>query len=172
MSSNENKAKTLGMPHGTANGRLKKNILFHLLKKLNENICFKCGKLIDVVDELSIEHKLPWEGRSAELFWDLNNIAFSHLFCNRPNRPHNNGGWNKKQRPEGTNWCIGHQRFEPIENFWKAAQRSSGLEQYCKETKHLTRQKKSKRFQSACGEMANAEALNPSAPGLAGSSPA
>ena len=45
----------------------------------NEDICFKCKSKIKIVEELSIEHKLPWEGISIELFWDLDNIAFSHL---------------------------------------------------------------------------------------------
>ncbi len=135
MSSNESKAKTLGMPHGTANGRLRKSILFHLLTRLKENVCYVCGEEIKTPDELSIEHKKPWEGVSADLFWDLENIAFSHLFCNRPHRLHNNGGWNKKDAPEGMAWCIGHQRFESVENFWKNASFWNGLEKYCKETK-------------------------------------
>ena len=139
MSSNENKAKTLGMPHGTANGRLRKNILFHLLTRLKENICHVCGEEIKTPDELSIEHKKPWEGISAELFWDLNNIAFSHMFCNRP---HRNTGGAETQRfkgPEGTSWCIGHKQFEPVGNFWKNSTRWTGLEQYCKETKPRNR---------------------------------
>src|SRR5271170_1579899 len=92
---NEKKTQTLGMPFGTACGRLRKNILFHLLTRLKENICFKCGLTIEKVEDLSIEHKLPWEGRSADLFWSLDNIAFSHLHCNRP---HTNG--NQKYTPE------------------------------------------------------------------------
>lgn len=86
MNSNERKTETLGMPHGTATNRLRKNILFHLLKKHGENYCFKCSELIEEVEDLSIEHKKPWQGVSAELFWDLENIAFSHLHCNRPDR--------------------------------------------------------------------------------------
>ena|SRR5712664_1866660 len=84
MNSNQKKDATLGMPHGTANNRLRKNILFHLLKKHDENYCVRCEQLIESVDDLSIEHIKPWEGISAELFWDLENIAFSHLHCNRP----------------------------------------------------------------------------------------
>jgi len=133
--SNENKAKTLGMPYGTATNRLRKNILFHFLIRLKENMCHVCGKEIKTTDELSIEHKKPWEGISADLFWDLENIAFSHLFCNRPHRPHDIGGWNKKKAPEGMAWCIGHQVFEPVENFWKNASFWNGLEKYCKATK-------------------------------------
>lgn len=84
--SNEKKSATLGMPHGTASNRLRKNILFHLLQKLNEAVCFKCQQAIVSVEDLSIEHKKPWEGISAELFWDIENIAFSHLHCNKPDR--------------------------------------------------------------------------------------
>lgn len=79
-----NKSNFLGMPHGTAANRLRKLILFDLLKRHNENLCFKCGELIETAEELSIEHKQAWENVSVELFWDLDNIAFSHLTCNRP----------------------------------------------------------------------------------------
>lgn len=103
MNSNQRKDATLGMPHGTANGRLKKNILFHLLKKHGENYCFKCTELIEVVNDLSIEHKKPWEGVSATLFWDLENVSFSHLRCNRPDRPAY--GDRTIRVPEGTIWC-------------------------------------------------------------------
>jgi hypothetical protein len=88
--SNEKKSSTLGMPHGTATNRLRKILLFSLLKKHGENLCVRCNSLIDRVEDLSIEHLKPWEGISADLFWDLNNIAFSHLKCNRPHS--NNGG--------------------------------------------------------------------------------
>jgi hypothetical protein len=87
--SNRKRAAFLGMPFGTACGRLRKNILFHLLKRLNENVCFKCREVIETSKELSVEHKLPWEGISVELFWDLENISFSHLRCNRPHRRSN-----------------------------------------------------------------------------------
>lgn len=79
---NEEKSRQLGMPFGTANAKLRKMILFHLLKKHNENICFQCGKVIETVEELSIEHKKPWLHESTELFWDIADIAFSHLHCN------------------------------------------------------------------------------------------
>jgi hypothetical protein len=80
----------LGIPQGTAQARLRKNILFHLLKKLNENVCFKCQKTIESAASLSIEHKEPWEGRDSSLFWNIENIAFSHVGCNKP---HRSGHW-------------------------------------------------------------------------------
>lgn len=137
--SNENKTRTLGIPFGTACGRLRKNILFHLLTRLKENVCFKCSQAIEKVDDLSIEHKTPWENRSADLFWDLNNIAFSHLRCNVPHTPRNNGGWNRKEAPEGMAWCVGCQIFEPAENFWASRSHWNGLQKYCKQTHHRNR---------------------------------
>lgn len=76
------KAEQLGMPIGTAHGRLRKLVLFDLLKRHDENFCFHCGMEIENASELSIEHKIPWLDNSVELFWDMENIAFSHLSCN------------------------------------------------------------------------------------------
>jgi hypothetical protein len=82
--SNEKKAQQLGMPYGTANGRLKKDIMFSLLKELNRNICYRCGELIENSSTLSIEHKDNWldSKEPAKLFFDINNITYSHLSCN------------------------------------------------------------------------------------------
>ena len=79
---NEVKNRQLGMPFGTASNRLRKMVLFDLLRKHGENICFRCGKEIETYEELSLEHKQPWLNVDATLFWDLGNIAFSHLNCN------------------------------------------------------------------------------------------
>lgn len=117
--SNAKKSATLGMSHSTATNRLRKNILFHLLKKHSENICFKCSKVIDKVEHLSVEHKKPWESISAELFWDLENIAFSHMFCNRPNRP--SGGRSVIDVPEGTIWCGLCKSPQPSKEFTPGA---------------------------------------------------
>lgn len=72
------------MPFGTACGRLRKSILFSLLKKHNENVCFQCGNKIEKEEDLSIEHKIPYldSENPTKLFFDLDNIAFSHLKCN------------------------------------------------------------------------------------------
>ena len=82
MNTNQRRAEQLGMPFGTACGKLRKKILFALLKKYNENFCYRCSKIIDKIEELSIEHKKQWLDISVDLFWDLDNIAFSHLTCN------------------------------------------------------------------------------------------
>lgn len=138
MNRKERVAIQLGMPFGTACNRLRKNILFQFIVRLKENVCFKCGESILVVEDLSIEHKEPWEGRDAKLFWDLNNIAFSHLKCNQPNsRCHEPMG--RRIPPEGMNWCIRHQAYLPRESFHASKHRWTGLHNLCKECDHYNR---------------------------------
>lgn len=81
---NNKKSEQLGMPLGTASAKLRKSILFRLLKDSGKNVCFQCGEKIECEEELSIEHKTPWLDSSnpKELFFSLDNIAFSHLKCN------------------------------------------------------------------------------------------
>lgn len=82
--SSQKKADQLGMPHGTASNRLRKSIIFDLLKKSDKNFCFQCGTEIETEDELSIEHKIPYLDSTdpVDLFFSLDNIGFSHLSCN------------------------------------------------------------------------------------------
>jgi len=81
---NDRKNQALGIPFGTACNRLRKQIMFHLVRQLGMDICFQCNTRIESVSELSIEHKLPWlyDENPADKFFDLDNIAFSHLSCN------------------------------------------------------------------------------------------
>jgi len=81
-STNDRKAEQLGMPFGTASSRLRKKVLFSLVQRFGLDDCFKCGGKIATIDEFSIEHKRPWLNVDPDLFWDLDNIAFSHLRCN------------------------------------------------------------------------------------------
>lgn len=78
------KAEQLGMPIGTASNRLRKSIIFHLIKEFGKNTCYQCGEVIDSEKELSIEHKVPYldSPDPVGLFFDMNNIGFSHLGCN------------------------------------------------------------------------------------------
>jgi len=81
---NKKKNEQLGMSHGTAANRLRKAIMFRLLQDAGKDMCFQCGEKIESVDEISIEHKVPWLDNDdpVGLFFDLDNIAFSHLSCN------------------------------------------------------------------------------------------
>ena len=83
------------MPWGTANAKLRKALLFKYIQLAGDDICFKCTKIIDDINTLSIEHKVNWRNKDNNLFWDLNNITFSHLKCNLPERKYPNG------RPHG-----------------------------------------------------------------------
>ena len=78
------KTKLLGEPFSTAQHKLRKSILFSLVQKLELDNCYRCTLKIDTVDELSIEHVESWQlsDKPVELFYDLKNIAFSHLSCN------------------------------------------------------------------------------------------
>ncbi len=84
MSTKDERHRQLGMNPSTAASALKKDIMFSLIKRLDEDICYQCGKRIETVKELSVEHKTPWlhTENPKETFFDLGNIAFSHLSCN------------------------------------------------------------------------------------------
>lgn len=81
------------MPFGTAYGRLKKQLMFSIIVKSGDDVCFRCGGKIESSDDMTIEHKSPWMDSDdpRTLFFDLGNVAFSHFSCNvgharRPNK--------------------------------------------------------------------------------------
>jgi hypothetical protein len=79
-----NKDKALGMSHGSAVHKLRKKLLFDMANRLGLLKCHQCGAQIASVEEFSIEHKVPWQKSMSpkDTFFDLSNIAFSHLSCN------------------------------------------------------------------------------------------
>lgn len=80
---NEMHAKEqLGMSYGSARGRLDRIIMFEQAKRLGELNCYRCGKPIESVKDFTVDHKHPWLHMNADLFWSLENIAFSHHVCN------------------------------------------------------------------------------------------
>lgn len=113
------KSEQLGMNIGTASSQLKKRIMFKLLQRLGEDFCYQCKERIESVDDLSVEHKVAWLHVSPDLFWDLDNIAFSHLSCNikAANRPLDR----RKYASEGTAWCSRCKAYLPLSSFnlWK-----------------------------------------------------
>lgn len=80
----QKKQNQLGMPIGTASAKLRKAILFRYVQKCGDDICFQCQKPITDIEDFSIEHKQPYLNAEdpVSLFFDLDNIAFSHLGCN------------------------------------------------------------------------------------------
>lgn len=78
------RSEQLGMSYSKALARLKKLLIFHLIQKCSMDHCFRCGDPIEHVDDMSTDHKQPWmhSGKANELFFDMDNIAFSHTKCN------------------------------------------------------------------------------------------
>lgn len=122
----------LGMTDGVARYRLVRLILFDFVKRAEKDGCFKCGRKILTAEELSIEHKQPWCDVDAALYWDLENIAFSHSKCNRPHR-YRGGSWRRAQYPEGKSWCCLCKSFKlEIEFYQNKKGRWNGLSWTCK----------------------------------------
>ncbi len=80
----DKKNAQLGMSVGTASNRLRKMLMFDLIVKCNLNTCYQCNCKILSVKDLSIDHKIPYLDSvdPIGLFFNIDNIAFSHLKCN------------------------------------------------------------------------------------------
>ncbi len=131
---NQRRAEQLGMPYGTACGRLRKQVMLRLLQRLGADVCFRCGKIIESANDLSLDHKENWLDIDASKFWDLDNIAFSHWMCNtREKRPSKS----KRISLPGMAWCSGCQDHVPLEKFGSSGKRTStraskrGIRYYC-----------------------------------------
>ena len=75
----------MGKSYQSCVSKLNRQILFSLVQELHKDICHKCNTKIEDIKDFSIEHIIPWQvNKSAELFWDIKNISFSHLKCNIP----------------------------------------------------------------------------------------
>jgi hypothetical protein len=136
----QKKSKQLGMPYGTACNRLRKSIMFDFMRRLGLDKCFRCGHAIVSTNDMSIEHKESWLDVSVDLFWDLDNIAFSHLSCNSSNRERivNRYGEKKIGIP-GMAWCVGCQDFLPIMKFNKNSDRWDNTQDYCRKCQKAMR---------------------------------
>jgi len=73
-----------GLSVGSAGHRLLRLILLDLIRQLAIDQCFRCGAPIENVRALSIDHQTSWRFATdpQKAFFDLDNIAFSHLSCN------------------------------------------------------------------------------------------
>lgn len=123
------------MPFGTACGQLRRMVMFHVLERHRENVCFRCGDLIERAEDLSIEHKEPWQAVGAQLFWDLNNIAFSHVGCNLRT------GWVRRKVSDGNLWCSACRQLLPVSSFHKDRYQRTGFALLCRECFNARRKK-------------------------------
>ena len=89
MNSEVKDSELLGINVSTASNKLVKDLLFNFIVETNKDECFRCG-LVLTRDNFSIEHKESWRlsTKPKETFFDLNNIAFSHLKCNSAHKDH------------------------------------------------------------------------------------
>lgn len=107
----------LGMPYGSAYNKLRKNLLYHFAQICNLDTCYRCSKTIENVDEFSIEHKDAFRHCEDPLlaFFDIKNIAFSHLLCNTTNTKRKNiDKYTGKKTAGGINGVPLHDRIEGV----------------------------------------------------------
>lgn len=102
-------------------------MMFHLAEQLELTHCYKCDTLIESARDMSLDHREPWRKVSAELFWDLDNLAFTHKWCNKVDRPA------RKTGPEGQSWCSKCKTFKDVDQFSKAESRWNKLNHLCRE---------------------------------------
>jgi 5-methylcytosine-specific restriction endonuclease McrA len=132
------KAEQLGAPIGTASNRLRKMVMLALLQEVGRDFCYRCALRIETPQDLTLDHKVPWLDQSADLFWDLKNIAFSHASCNSSAARTRKGrkfgpSPVRKIGPGGTAWCTRHAAFLPVASFDKNRAKWSGLQSFCRE---------------------------------------
>ena len=118
--------------------------MFRLVQRLGEDICYRCEGKIKTVQELSIEHKEPWFDVDPELFWALDNVAFSHLSCNVGSRRR---GVKRLKGEDGTEWCSGCQRFLAVESFGRMSKKhyTRPVKYHCNECRKANGWERSKR---------------------------
>lgn len=87
---NKKRGELLGVPFGTGQRRLAKSIMYNLASPVS---CFRCGKEV-LIEDFSIDHKAAWQkaDNPKEAFFDVSNIAFSHINCNMAEGGRMSGG--------------------------------------------------------------------------------
>lgn len=140
VSPTENHKRTLlGVSSsGKARNKLHNVIMFDMALKLNLLTCFRCKLQIESVDEFSIDHKIPYLYGTSALFWDLDNIAFSHKVCNsKASRVDTDACIQFKESrrrrvKDGFSFCSKCKIEKEVENFGKVSAMWNGLNSICK----------------------------------------
>lgn len=140
--SNANKHKALGMHYGTATSRLRKVLLFNFAEKLGLRNCFRCGIYIESIDEFSIEHKTSWlySDDPFKTFFDVDNIAFSHLVCNvraASPPPYKSPRSDNKRNRSDRSFCSKCQTWKSSVQFGFNRSKTNGLATECKDCRRL-----------------------------------
>jgi len=85
MTNNSKRKQLLGRSFTYARNELHRTLLFHFIKELKKDICYRCGEKINTIEDFTIDHKENWIGGDdpKKLFYSIDNIAFSHSLCNK-----------------------------------------------------------------------------------------
>ena len=75
------KKDQLGKSISAARAILLKQILWRYLDSAGDVLCFRCSERMSSND-FTLDHVEPWWNSSSDLFWDLDNVRFSHHRCN------------------------------------------------------------------------------------------
>jgi hypothetical protein len=77
------KTQILGESFSNANYRLSRDLLFHFAVVKSGHHCHRCGEPL-TRETFSIEHIEDWMNHEdpVAMFFDLDNIAYSHIACN------------------------------------------------------------------------------------------
>ena len=116
-----------------------------MAKKLGLDTCHQCGDKIENIDNFSIEHKKPWldSNDPLGLFFDLDNIGFSHLRCN--SNAARRGTRNNKVihgTPNGFGHCSYCGEDKHADEMIKCKTDYSGLDNVCKKCKSVLNKKR------------------------------
>ncbi len=129
--------------------------MYHLAGKLNLLNCFRCDEQILNIKDFTIDHKKEWLYNDKNLFWDINNIAFSHLSCNSAaaRQP------NKIEHPENMSWCSKCKIFYSLDSFYKQPPNTkdktrNNLRRMCKKCSNKQRTKSRQRKRLSVAQLA------------------
>ena len=108
----QEKQKQLGMNPSTASQRLLKDILWSYVVKSGDDYCYVCKERM-LREDFSIEHKEPWlhSDDPVGLFFDIDNISYSHKSCNysnarKPNKVYENEQDRLKAKSKRKYWST------------------------------------------------------------------
>lgn len=78
------KSDFLGMPLGTARNRLVNSVIRRLAVLAGVATCHRCGEALESDEDISMDHVKDWfqKENGIALFFDPENVAFSHKKCN------------------------------------------------------------------------------------------
>lgn len=77
-------AEQLGQPADKAQAILRRRVMLALIQKAGLDCCARCGARLVDPDDIALDHVVPWRNSQnpKKLFWDLDNVRFSHKHCN------------------------------------------------------------------------------------------